>query len=210
MIFNVPKHIEMIRAGLYAILSDGAGRPTTIVKTETRRLNRYIYQVESERKKPHKIGYAVQRKRGVKAEPDIRIVFEKIWEEKPSNFLIAKDDEAYPGEIIITKESAWSEGGYMPEEYEKVFRELNPKWDGWSRWVFEFHVIKTEDEMLSMNKEEAIMEKCCFTCANYRKTCFHGPANLSNFTEEECKRSGPPFYRHIESKEMKNDRKQNC
>ena len=37
--------------------------------------------------------------------------------------------------------------------------------------------------------------KCCFTCTNHRKTCFHGATNLMNFSEEECKRSGPPFYR---------------
>ena len=79
MIFNVPGHIQMIRNGLYSIFTDGNGDPTTIVKTETRRLNRGVYQIEAERKNPHKIGYAVQRKRGVKAESDIRIIFDRIW-----------------------------------------------------------------------------------------------------------------------------------
>ena len=36
---------------------------------------------------------------------------------------------------------------------------------------------------------------CCFTCANHRKTCFHGATNLRNFTEKECKHVGPPYYR---------------
>ena len=97
-----------------------------IIKTQTRRLKRGIYQIEAERKKPHKIGYAVQRKRGVPAEPDIRIVFDVIWVET----------------VLISKADAWAEGGYMPEQYEKVFRELNPKWDGGNRWAFKFHVIE--------------------------------------------------------------------
>ena len=134
----------MIRNGLYLIFTDGNGDPTTIVKTETRRLNRGVYQIEAKRKKPHKIGYAVQQKRGAKAEPDIRIIFDRIWEEKPLAFLIAEDEKMYPGEFIISKEDAWAEGGYTPEQYEKVFRDLNPQWDGWSRWAFKFHVIKVQ------------------------------------------------------------------
>jgi len=46
--------------------------------------------------------------------------------------------------MSIPKEDAWAEGGYSPEEYEKVFRELNPKWDGWSRWAYKFHVIEVQ------------------------------------------------------------------
>ena len=49
------------------------------------------------------------------------------------------------------------------------------------------------------------MEKCCFTCANHRKTCFHGAMNLTNFTEEECKRSGLPYYKPKELEEVKED-----
>ena len=135
MIFSVDGHIEMIRNGLYSIFTDEKGDPTSIVKTHTRRLNRGIYQVGRD--------YAVQRKRGIKAEPDIRIVMDRIWEEKAEGFLIlAADDEMYPGENNITKEDALAEGGYTPEEFEKVFRELNPGWDGWSRWAFEYHVIE--------------------------------------------------------------------
>ena len=158
MIFNVPGHIDMIRNGLFCddpvatkpdysakrmkeyfthraqFLADRPdiskevkdGLHPFIIKTQTRRLNRGIYQVGK--------SYAVQRKRGVKAEPDIRIVMGRIWEEdvsKPNIFFTP-----------ITKEDARSEGGYTPEQYEKVFRELNPKWDGWSRWAFEFYVIE--------------------------------------------------------------------
>ena len=101
-----------------------------IVKTQSRRPKRGVYQVEAERKKPHKIGYAVQRKRGVKAEPDIRIIFDRIWH------------ETYFLGFCISVEDAWAEGGYTPKEYEKVFQELNPKFKGRRRWAFKFHVIE--------------------------------------------------------------------
>ena len=140
MIFNVPGHVEMIRNGLPRI---EPCKPI-LIKTETRRPKRGIYQVETERKKPHKIGYAVQRKRAVKAEPDIRIIFDRIWEEKPQGFLAAEDDKMYPGEMIISIESASAEGGYTPREYEVVWANINPKWDGWSRWAFKFHVEKCQ------------------------------------------------------------------
>ena len=136
MIFNVPGHIEMIRNGLSYIQPANIlyhPMPLRTVKTQTRRLNRGIYQVEAERKKPHKIGYAVQRKRGVKAELGIRIVMDRIWEEKRT--------EKY-SILCVIESQAWAEGGYTPEEFEKIFRELNPKWDGWSRWAFSFHVIE--------------------------------------------------------------------
>ena len=144
MIFNVPGHIEMIRNGLYSIFTDRRGDPLTIVKTETRRLNRGVYQIEAERKKPHKIGYAVQERRGVKAEPGLRIVMDRIWEERVGSFLISKECKTYPVELLILEESARAEGGYTPEEYEKVFRDLNPKWDGWTRWAYKFHAIKVQ------------------------------------------------------------------
>jgi len=141
MIFNVSHHIEQIRNGLHyrAILGGGF-----IVKTQTRRINRSYYQVEAERKKPHEIGYAVQRKRGAKGEPDIRIVMDKIWKEQAKQFLISVQGNKYPSEIYITKEDAWAEGGYTPAQFETVFRELNPQWVGWSRWAFRFHVIKVQ------------------------------------------------------------------
>ena len=160
MIFNVIGHINMIRNGLFYDIASKpefskyvkglypprylSGSYPLIIKTETRRLSRGIYQVEAERKKPHKIGYAVQPKRGMPAEPGIRIVMDRIWEERAGSFLIAKEDKTYPVKLLILKENAWAEGGYTPEQFEKVFRKLNPKWDGWSRWAFEFHVIEVQ------------------------------------------------------------------
>lgn len=140
MIFNVSGHIEMIRNGLSYIKPANIlyhPMPLRIVKTQTRRVKRGYYQLESERKKSHEIGYAVQRQRGVKAEPDIRIVMDRVWEEWCA---YGKLRETYQ----ILPINARAEGGYTTEEYEKLFRELNPKWDGWSRWAFEFHCIEVQ------------------------------------------------------------------
>jgi len=38
--------------------------------------------------------------------------------------------------------NAAAEGGYTIEEFERLFRELYPKWDGKKRWAYEFHVVK--------------------------------------------------------------------
>lgn len=93
-----------------------------IEKTQTRRLNRGIYQVGKD--------YAVQTKRGVKAEPDIRIVMDVIWEET----------------VPISKADALAEGWYTQEQYEMIFRGLNPKWDGQKRWAFKFHVVGVREK----------------------------------------------------------------
>ncbi len=131
MIFNVPGHIEQIRNGLYQIFTDRNGNPTSIVKTQTRRLNRGIYKVGKD--------YAVQSKRGAKAEPDIRIVMDRIWHEQIARPL---DLRLLPSFNVISVEDARAEGGYTPEDFEMLFRELNPKWDETEgRWAFEFHVI---------------------------------------------------------------------
>ena len=130
MIFNVPNHIQYIRNGLSKRFINSHDVPAAIVKTQTRRLNRGIYEVGKD--------YAVQRKRGVKAEPGIRIVMDRIWED-----IIAEshreDSTVYP--IPISKENAWAEGGYPPAEYEEVFLKLNPKGNRFRRWAYEFHVI---------------------------------------------------------------------
>ena len=134
MIFNISGHIEMIRNGLNTTdnqLYFIQDYPVLIVKTQSRRPKRGVYQVEAERKKPHKIGYAVQHKRGVKAEPDIRIVMDRIWEEY-----------CYQIWLCIHPTDAFAEGGYKSDEFERVFRELNPEWNGKSRWAFEFHVVE--------------------------------------------------------------------
>lgn len=136
MIFNVPGHIEMIRNGL--LKHPIVCIPRWYVKTQTRRVNRGIYQVGRD--------YAVQRKRGVTAETDIRILMDAIWKEIGKEFLTSTSGRKYANacEMCISEENAQAEGGYMPEEYEKVFREVNPKWGGWSRWAFTFHVIEVQ------------------------------------------------------------------
>lgn len=122
MIFNVPGHIDMIRNGLKKYPPISHIPPRFYVKTQTRRTNRGIYQVGRD--------YAVQHKRGVKAEPDIRIIMDNIWKEMYAEYLCC----------YISEEDAMAEGGYKsPIDFEEVFRKLNPKWVG-DRWVFKFHV----------------------------------------------------------------------
>lgn len=116
MIFNVPGHIEAISSG---------------TKTQTRRLNRGIYKVGKD--------YAVQRKRGAKGEPDIRIVMDGIWHEEIARPLSLRESPSFN---IISTEDAIAEGGYSPADFEMLFRELNPKWDETTgRWAFQFHVV---------------------------------------------------------------------
>lgn len=140
MIFQ-KEHIEMIRNGLSYIKPSDIlyhPMPLRIVKTQTRRLNRGIYWIGRD--------YAVQRKRGVKAEPDIRIVMDRIWDENGAKRFISQSGRKFVNatEIRISKEDAQAEGGYTPDEYEKLFRELNPRWTGFGRWAFEFHVIEVQ------------------------------------------------------------------
>lgn len=119
MIFNAPGHIDMIRRE---------------IKTQTRRLNRGIYQVGKD--------YAVQAKRGMKAEPDIRIVIDEIWEE--DGLGIAGGGPAVgnrANDRYLSEEDAWAEGGYTPIQFEEMFNVVYPKRD-WTRWVFKFHVIE--------------------------------------------------------------------
>lgn len=134
MIFNVPGHIDMIRQGLR--MHPQFAPPQFIVKTQTRRLNRGMYQIGKD--------YAVQRKQGAKAEPDIRIVMDTIWKEDVFGISggISVGDVH---DLYLSKEDAWAEGGYTPEEFEMLFNELNPKRD-WIRWAFKFHVIEVENE----------------------------------------------------------------
>jgi hypothetical protein len=115
MIFNVPGHIDMIRNG---------------TKTQTRRVNRGVYQVGRD--------YAVQQKRGVKAENDIRIVMDKIWEEARYGYGL--------GVPTLSEGHAQAEGGYTPQKYEQEFRKAYPRWDEDQRWAFRFHVIEDENE----------------------------------------------------------------
>lgn len=114
MIFQ-EKHIFMIRKG---------------TKTQTRRVNRGIYQVGKD--------YAVQRKRGVKAEEDIRIVIDALFLEKAGLGFIL------PSFIEISFHDAMAEGDYTQFEFEQEFKRTYPKWDGQERWAFCFHVIEVQ------------------------------------------------------------------
>ena len=118
MIFYVPAHIDMIRSGQ---------------KTQTRRINRGIYQEGRD--------YAVQPKRGVKAEEDIRIVMDDIFEEGCKNQVDTPGNSVYP---CIVQGDAEAEGGYTPEDYELEFKKAYPTWDSNWRWVFFFHIIEVQ------------------------------------------------------------------
>jgi len=130
MIFNVPGHIDMIRKG---------------EKTQTRRLNRGIYKVGKD--------YAVQRKRGVKAEKGIRIVMDKIWKEDGKMAFVSNSGREYvtATEIKVSKKDALAEGGYTTEGYEELFRNSYPKWNGFVRWAYKFHVVEVKNEKTKNN-----------------------------------------------------------
>ena len=125
MIFGVHGHIDMICAG---------------TKTQTRRLNRGIYKVGRD--------YAVQQKRGLKAESDIRIVMDRIWKETNTMVFVSESGRKYTNasEICISKEDAWQEGEYTPSLYESDFRKAYSKWTGLFRWAFKFHVVETKQK----------------------------------------------------------------
>ena len=123
MIFNVPDHIDMIRNGQ---------------KTQTRRVNRGIYQVGRD--------YAVQRKRGVKAEKDIRIVIDRIWSEISydyfcKNFYVMPSNTKF---MPVTFTDANNEGYWSSFSFEEAFKKLDPKWDRKTRWAYAYHVVKVQ------------------------------------------------------------------
>ena len=80
--------------------------------------------------------YAIQPKGTKKGIEGYRILIDKKTKEAPDFWV-----ENYPDWSISYKD-AKAEGGYMPEEFEEVFRKLNPKWDGRERWAYEFHVME--------------------------------------------------------------------
>ena len=149
MIFNVPGHIAMIQNGLF-YERNRIRYPDMIIKTQTRRLNRGIYKVGKD--------YAVQRKRGVKAEPGMRILMDRIWEEKCISLGIYVSARFFN---YISDKDARAEGGYTPEEFEKIFFQLNPTWNLEKRWAFEFHVIEvyTTDEKETYRKLDAAQKE---------------------------------------------------
>ena len=130
MIFQ-KEHIEMIQNGLYSILTDGNGDPTAIAKTQTRRVHRGKYREGR--------SYAIQPCRTCKGIESYRIVMDRIWEEQ---IMPPFDIRNNPSYSIISEADAWAEGGYTPEEFEKLFREINSNWNGIIRYGFKFHAIE--------------------------------------------------------------------
>ena len=87
--------------------------------------------------------YAIQPKRTKKGVAGYRMVIDKKTKEAP-DFWVGN----YPNWSTSYKD-AKAEGGYMPEEFEEVFRKLHPKWDGRERWAYEFHLV-----WISMGEKE--------------------------------------------------------
>ena len=102
-------------------------------KTQTRRPNRGYYKVGHT--------YAIQPCRICKGIRNYRIEMDEIRVEEALEFL-AENEKRYPVELYISKEDALAEGGYTPTQFEGLFRELNFKWDGWSRWAYKFHLVE--------------------------------------------------------------------
>ena len=91
-------------------------------KTQTRRIGRGIYKVGH--------SYAIQPCRTCKGVQGYRIVMDSIRTEYTDIY-----------HKISTKD-AIAEGGYTSEEFESLFKAINPKWDRVLRYVFTFHVVE--------------------------------------------------------------------
>lgn len=113
MIFQ-KEHIDMILKG---------------VKTQTRRIHKGKYQEGR--------SYSIQPCRICKGIETHRIVMDEIHEEKRISHGIPTPTRYF--DYYIRAEDAWAEGGYTVEEFETLFRKLNPKGNYQSRWVFKFH-----------------------------------------------------------------------
>jgi len=93
-------------------------------KTQTRRQSDF-YQVG--------LTYAIQPKRTSKAIPQGRILItDKKYEQR---FLVDRTPR-------ITKDDAEAEGGYTPEQFEKLYDRMHPFWMG--RWAYTFKFISTK------------------------------------------------------------------
>jgi hypothetical protein len=107
------------------------------LKTETRRritsLDRY-HEGQT---------YAIQPKRTAKGIKEGRILIVKKWVE-----LKTKD-------CPISIESAYAEGCHTPEEYEKLYEKINPKWTVRVAFKFEFipDLATLKYEVLDISKQ---------------------------------------------------------
>ena len=93
-------------------------------KTQTRRVaktNSFIYQIRKT--------YSIQPGRTKPGIPEGRILIKRRWLELKQDTINSKD--------------AWLEGGYTPEEYEKLFNKMHPEWS--SRYCYEFMFIPTSE-----------------------------------------------------------------
>lgn len=116
MIFK-PEHVKLILEGK---------------KTQTRRVNRGIYQVGK--------SYAIQECRTCKGIDGYKIIMDRTRKE----VIERPQERGNPSFNIISEQDAIAEGGYTPAEFELLFRKLNPGWIETHRWAFEFHVVKTK------------------------------------------------------------------
>lgn len=100
-------------------------------KTQTRRLYSGYHIGHS---------YAVQEGRGACGLPDMRIVIKRKWVEEH-------------GENAISREDADAEGGYTPEEYERLYSSMYPEWFKRTAYEFEAATIKLRvQETLSLGE----------------------------------------------------------
>lgn len=95
-------------------------------KTQTRRVNRGHYQIGRD--------YAIQPCRTCKGIEGHRIKIVGIEDERGG----------YPGAQcpIVSHADALAEGFTDSLIFEEMFIKINPEWDGLSRWVFKFKLIK--------------------------------------------------------------------
>lgn len=119
IIFSVPGHVEKIKAG---------------VKTQTRRVPRPNDHLENGvLYKGKQTWYAVGHESGIRGERNGKLI----------GYILIADlslEDVTPTSYI-SEADAWAEGGYTPEQYENVWRDLNPKLAGtfYQRLKITFH-----------------------------------------------------------------------
>ena len=89
--------------------------------------------------------YAIQPKRTKRGIEGYRIVIDKKTLEKRVYVVPSIPSEEknniWIGKIPISPSNAKKEGGYTVEEFERIFKNLFPKWNGLWRWAYEFHLM---------------------------------------------------------------------
>jgi hypothetical protein len=126
MIFSIEGHIEMVIAG---------------TKTRTTR--------DSDRYKVGKL-YVIQPKRTAKGISDGKIYIGQVTREwkpdfsdLPTSARFARQWRAMEAGYPIRPHNAKAEGGYTPEEFEKIYEEMYPNWD--VRWAYDICFFTTEE-----------------------------------------------------------------